>query len=150
MSSDQLSKGQWQIAQSAGFLLSPVLLLLLKGLPASPVASLVQVVGHEGTDGRLSGFVIVIIIVETFAALVSRQVHDGFPVRPYAHLPGATVACLQSAVVGEVLVLLEYPSSDPLQHVVAAHLRRDGLQTDRLAAYFNLVQAPDHGLFAMP
>ena len=108
-----------------------------------------QVGGHAGTDGGLSRFILVIIIVETFAALGSRRVHDGLPIRPRAHLVDAAVAYLQSTVVGQILVLLEYFLSDPLQHIVAAHPCRDGLQTDYSAAYLTLVQAPDRCLFAI-
>ena len=92
MSSDELSKAQWRIADPAGLLLFPLPPPLLKGLPASPVASLVQVVGHEDTDGGLSGFIPIVIIVETFADLGSRAVHDNLTVRPCAHLADAAVA----------------------------------------------------------
>ena len=94
MSSDELSKGQWWIAHSAGLLLFPLLATLLKGFPASPVASLVEVVGHEDTDGGLCRFILVVIIVKTFAAVGSPRPHDGFPIRPCAHLADAAVACL--------------------------------------------------------
>ena len=48
VSSNELPKGQQQIADVAGLLLFPLLPLLLKGLPASCVASFVQVIGHQG------------------------------------------------------------------------------------------------------
>ena len=65
-------------------LLLPLFPTLLEGLLASLVASLVQNLGHEGTDGGLSRFVLVVIIIKTFAAFGSRWVYDNFPVRPCA------------------------------------------------------------------
>ena len=120
MSFDELAKGQWRIANSARLLLLPLLPALLKGLPASLVASPVQVVGNKGTDGGFSGFVLVVIILKTFGALSSRRVRDSFPIRPCTRLVDAEVASLQPAVFGDVLVLLEYFLSNPLQHVVEA------------------------------
>ena len=49
----------------------------------------------------------------------------------------------------EVSVLLEYFLANPLQDLVAAHPRRDGLQTDGLAAQLTIVKAPDRGLLAI-
>ena len=85
-----------------------------------------QVVGHEGTDGGLRWFVLVVIIVETFAHFGFRRVHDSFLVIPSDPMVDTVFASLQPAVVGEVYVLLEYFLSNPGQHVVAAHPRRDG------------------------
>ena len=136
-----------QTGQGSFFLL---LAALLKEFAASAVASPVPAVGHKGTDSGLSWFVLVVIIIETFAASGSRGVHDSFPVSPCAHLVDAAVSSLQPAVVGEVLVLFEYFVSDPLQHVVAGHPRRDGLQTDNVAAHLTLVQAADCCLLAIP
>ena len=148
--SDEVPKGQCRVANSAGHFLLPSLQTLLKWLPASPVASLPGVVGHECTDGGLSWFILVVIIVKTFAAFGSRQVHDGLPVRPRTDLVHAAVASLQPAVVGEVLVLFEYFLFNPFQHDVAAHPRQEGLQKDRLAAHLTLVEAPDYCLLAIP
>ena len=49
----------------------------------------------------------------------------------------------------EVSVLLEYLLSNPLQDLVATHPRRDGLQTDGLAAHITLIKAPHRGLLAI-
>ena len=149
MSSNKIPKREWRTAHSAGLLLFPLLPTLLKGLPAYPVASLVQVVGHKGTDSSLSWFILVVIIVETYAVLGSRHDEDRFRIRPCTQVADAAVAYLQSAVVGEGLVLLEYFLSDSLQHVVAAHPSQNGLQTDHLAAYLTLFQAPDRCLLAI-
>ena len=146
---DELPKGQWRIVNSARLLLLSLLPALLKGLSAPLVASLVQVVGHEGTGGCLSQFVLVVIIVETFAALSSCLVHDGFPVRRCTQLVHAAVAPLQPLVPGLVLLLLEHLLSDPVQHIVAAHSHHDGQQTVCPAAHLTLVQAPDCCLLAI-
>ena len=142
MSFDEIPKGQWWVANSAGLFLLPLVPTL--------VASLLQVVGHKGTDGGLGWFIIVVIIVETFAASSFRWVHDGFAVRPCATLVDATVASLQLVVVGEVFVLFEHFLLDALKHVVEAHPRRDGLKPDPLAARLMLVQEPDCCLLAIP
>ena len=49
----------------------------------------------------------------------------------------------------EVLLLLEHFLSDPLECIVVAHLRQNGLQTDRLGAHLEFVQAPDRCLLAI-
>ena len=103
---DELSKGQLRIAGASGLLLFPILPPLLKWLPGSPVAFLTQVVGHKGADGRACWFVLVVIIIETFAPSASRRVNGSFPARPFAHIVDAAVLLsLQPAVVVEVLVL---------------------------------------------
>ena len=79
------------MANSAGLLLFTLIPTLLKGLPAFPVASLLQVVGHKGADGGLSGFIFMVIITETFAVLGFRRVHECFPIRPCVHLADAAV-----------------------------------------------------------
>ena len=102
-----------------GSFFSLFFLILLKGLQASPVASLVRDVGQEGTDSVLGWFVLVVIIMETFAAFGSRRVHDTLLVRPCVHLVDAAFASLQPAVVRKVVVLFEYFLSDQLRHICA-------------------------------
>ena len=136
-------KGHWWIAQLTGLLLFPLLPALLKGLAVSLVASLVQVVNHEGIDGGLRRFVLIVIIVRTLANLGSHNVHDSFSVRPFANIVDAMFASLRPAVVVEVLVGLEHSLSNQLQCMVTAHPRQNGVQTDCLAAYLTLLQAPD-------
>ena len=148
MSSYELPKGQRRAANAARV---PLLLLLptrLQGLPASPVAPR-AVVGHEGTNGHLGGLIIIVIVDESLIAVGSRWVHGSFPARPLANVVDVAVAGLQPAGVVEVPVLLEYFLSNLLQDLVAAHPRRDGLQTDGLAAHVTLVKAPHHGLLAI-
>ena len=120
------------------------------GPPTSLVASFVSIVGHEGTDGGLCCIIPVVIIVETFADSGSRWVHDSFAIRACALMVHNGVASLQPVVVDEVLVFFQHFLSDSLQHVVAAHLRQDGLQTDRLAVHLTLVQAPDRCVLTIP
>ena len=107
------------------------------------------VVGHEGTNGHLGGLIVVVIVDESFIAVGSRWVHGSFPARSLANVVDVAVAGPQPAGVVEVPVLLEYFLSNPLQDLVAAHPRRDGLQTDGLAAHVTLVKAPHRGLLAI-
>ena len=134
VSSYELPKGQRRVPNAAGVLLLLLLPTLLQGLPAFPVAPRVQVVGHEGTNGHLGGLIVVVIIVESLTTIGSRWVHGSFPARPLANVVDVTVAGPQPAGVVEVPVLLEYFLSNPLEDLVATHPRRDGLQTDGLAA----------------
>ena len=119
----------------------------LEGLRASPVAPRIQVVGHEGTNGHLGGLIVVVIVDESYIDIGSRLVHGSFPARPLANVVDVTVAGPQPAGVVEVPVLLEHLLSNPLQDLVAAHPRRDGLQTDGLAAHVTLIKVggPGHG-----
>ena len=149
VSSYELPKGQRRVANAAGVLLLLLLPTLLQGLPASPVAPRVQVVGHEGTNGHLGGLIVVVIVVESLIAIGSRWVHGSFPARPLANVVDVTFAGPQPAGVVEVPVLLEYLLSNPLQDLVATHPRRDGLQTDGLAAHITLIKAPHRGLLAI-
>ena len=148
VSSYELPKGQRRVANAAGV---PLLLLLptrLQGLPASPVVPR-AVVGHEGTNGHLGGLIVVVIVNESFIAIGSRWVHGSFPARPFANVVDVAVAGPQPAGVVEVPVLLEYFLSNLLQDLVAAHPRRDSLQTDGLAAHVTLVKVPHRGLLAI-
>ena len=149
VSSYELPKGQRRVANAAGVLPLFLLPTLLQGLPASPVAPRVQVAGHEGTNGHLGGLIVVIVVVESFIAIGSCWVHGSFPARPLANVGDVTVAGPQPAGVVEVPVLLEYFLSNPLQDLVATHPRRDGLQTDGLAAHVTLIKAPHRGLLAI-
>ena len=145
----ELPKGQRRVVTAAGILLLLLLPTLLQGLPASPVAPRVRVVGHEGTNGHLGGLIVDLIVVESLIAIGSRWVHGSFPARPLANVVDVTVARPQPAGVVEVSVLLEYLLSNPLQDLVATHPRRDGLQTDGLAAHVTLIKAPHRGLLAI-
>ena len=116
-------------------------------LPRLPPGA--QVVGHEGTNGHLGGLIVVVIVVESLITTGSRWVHGSFPARPIANVVDVTVAGPQPAGVVEVPVLLEHLLSNPLQNLVAAHPRRDGLQTDGLAAQLTLIKAPHRGLLAI-
>ena len=130
----------------------PLLLLLStlpQGLPASLVAPRAQVVGHEGANGHLGGLIVVVIVVESLTPIGSRWVHGSFPARLLANVVDVAVAGPQPAGVVEVPVLLEHLLSNPLKDLVAAHPRRDGLQTDGLAAHVGLVKAPHRGLLAI-
>ena len=149
MSSYELPKGQRRVANAAGVLLLLLLPTLLQGLPASPVSPRVQVAGHEGTNGDLGGLIVVVIVIEILIAIGSRWVHGSFPARPLANVVEVTVAGPQPAGVLEVPVLLEHLLSNPLQGLVATHPRRDGLQTDGLAAHVTLIKAPHRGLLAV-
>ena len=86
---------------------------------------------------------VVVIVVESLIAIGSRWVHGSSPARPLANVVDVTVAGPQPAGVVEVPVLLEYLLSNPLQDLVAAHPRRDGLQTDGPAAQVTLIKARD-------
>ena len=85
----ELSLGQWRVANAAGLLLLLLLPTLLQGLPASPVAPRVQVVGHEGTNSRLGGLIVVVVIVESLIDIGSSWVHGSFPARPRANVVDA-------------------------------------------------------------
>ena len=148
VSSYELPKGQRRVANAARV---PLLLLLptrLQGLPASPVVPR-AVVSHEGTNSHLGGLIVVVIVDESLIAVGSRWVHGSFPARPLANVVDVTVAGPQPAGVVEVPVLLEHLLSNRLPNLVAAHPRRDGLQTDGLAAHVTLVKAPHRGLLAI-
>ena len=149
MSSYELPKGQRRVANAARV---PLLLLpptLLQGLPVSRLAPRAQVLGHKGTHGHFGGLIIVVIVDKSLIAAGSRWVHGSFPARSLAKVVDVAVAGLQPAGVVEVPVLLEHLLSYPLQDLVAAHPRRDGLQTDGLAAQLTLVKAPHRGLLAI-
>ena len=104
---------------------------------------------HEGTNGHLGGLIVVVIVDESLIAVDSCWVHGSFPARPLANVVDVTVAGPQPAGVVEVPVLLEHLLSNPLQNLVAAHPRRDGLQTDGLAAHVTLVKALHRRLLAI-
>ena len=149
VSSYELPKGQRRVANTARV---PLLLLpptLLQGLPVSRFAPRVQVLGHEGANGHFGGLIVVVIVDESLIAAGSRWVHGIFPARSLANVVDVAVAGPQPAGVVEVSVLLEYFLANPLQDLVAAHPRRDGLQTDGLAAQLTIVKAPHRGLLAI-
>ena len=132
VSSYELPKGQRRVANTARV---PLLLLpptLLQGLPVSRFAPRVQVLGHKGANGHFGGLIVVVIVDESLIAAGSRWVHGIFPARSLANVVDVAVAGPQPAGVVEVSVLLEYFLANPLQDLVAAHPRRDGLQTDGL------------------
>ena len=136
-------------ANAAGLLLLLPLPTLLQGLPAYPVAPCVQIFGHESTNGRLGGLIVIVVVVESLIAIGSSWVHGSFPARPRANDADVTVTGPQPAGVVEVPVLFEYFLSEPVQDLVAAHPRQDGLQTDDLAAHITLPKAPHRGLLAI-
>ena len=149
VSSYELPKGQRRVANAARV---PLLLLpptLLQGLPVSRFAPRAQVLGHEGTNGHLGGLIVVVIVDESLIAAGSRRVHGIFPARSLANVVDVAVAGPQPAGVVEVSVLLEYFLANLLQDLVAAHPRRDGLQTDGLAAQLTIIKAPHRGLPAI-
>ena len=114
------------------------------------MASFVKFVGQEGADGGLPWFVLVVRITEHFAAFASPRIHGGFPARLFVQIGDAgVVVCLQPAVMVEVCVLFEHFLADSLQHIVEAHPRRDGLQTDHLAALLTFVESPNSRLLAI-
>ena len=133
-----------------GSLFSCFLQPCCKGLPVSRLAPRAQVLGHKGTHGHFGGLIVIVIVDESLIAAGSRWVHDSFPARSLANVVDVAVAGPQPAGVVEVSVLLEYFLANPLQDLVAAHPRRDGLQTDGLAAQLTLVKAPHRGLLAPP
>ena len=149
MSSYELPKGQRRVANAARVPLLLLLPTLLQGLPVSRLAPRVQVPGHEGTNGHFGGLIVVVIVDESLIAAGSRWVHGRFPARSLANVVDVAVAGPQPAGVVEVSVLLEYFLANPLQDLVAAHPRRDGLQTDGLAAQLTIVKAPHRGLLAI-
>ena len=71
VSSYELSKGQWRFANAAGLLVLLLLPTLLQGLSASLVAPRVQAVGHESTNGRLGGLMVVVVVVKSLIAIGS-------------------------------------------------------------------------------
>ena len=149
VSSYELPKGQRRVANTARV---PLLLLLptwLQGLPVCWLGPRAQVLGHEGTHGHFGGLIVVVIVDESLIAAGSRWVHGILPARSLANVVDVAVAGPQPAGVVEVSVLLEYFLANPLQDLVAAHPRRDGLQTDGLAAQLTIVKAPDRGLLAI-
>ena len=97
----------------------------------------------------ICGLVVVVIVVESPTAIGSRWVHGSFPARPLAKVVDVAVPWPQPVGVVEVPVLLEHLLSNPLQDLIAAHPRRDGLQTDGLAAHVTFIKAPHRGLLAI-
>ena len=122
---------------------------LCRGFQLPRLLPAFRLLGHEGTNSRFGGLIVVVIVVESLIAIGSRWIHGSFPARPLANVVDVTVAGPQPAGVVEVPVLLEYLLSNPLQDLVATHPRRDGLQTDGLAAHVTLIKAPHRSLLAI-